>query len=116
MSDKMRCDVMALLAGAAVASVLAAAHAQEPATTGATSPHIDIARVKPVDRMSPGLRLSDDIARVMPVDRMSPGLRLSDDRVDLMQNFSLSSRQGVGGAWQTPVVAPDAFDERYGHW
>jgi hypothetical protein len=93
------CDVMALLAGAAVAAVLAAAHAQEPATTGTTAPHIDIARVKPVDRM-PG------------------GLRLSDDRVDLMQDFSLSSRAGVGAAWQTPpyVAAPDDFDERYGHW
>ena len=35
-----------------------------------------------------------------------------------MQDFSLSSRQGVGGAWRTPpyVAAPDAFDERYGHW
>jgi hypothetical protein len=94
-----RCDVMALLAGAAVASALAAAHAQEPATTGTTAPHIDIARVK-------------------PVDRMPRGLRLSDDRVDLMQDFSLSSRAGVGAAWQTPpyVAAPDDFDERYGHW
>jgi hypothetical protein len=99
MFDKRRCDVMALLAGAAVASVLAAARAQEPATTGTTSPHIDIARVK-------------------PVDRMPRGLRLSDDRVDLMQDFSLSSRQGVGGAWRTPpyVAAPDAFDDRYGQW
>jgi hypothetical protein len=90
---------MALLAVAAVASVLAVAHAQEPATTGTTSPHIDMARVK-------------------PVDRMAPGLRLSDDRVDLMQDFSLSSRRGVGGTWQTPpyVAAPDPFDERYGHW
>jgi hypothetical protein len=58
------------------------------------------------------------MARVKPVDRMAPGLRLSDERVDLMQDFSLSSRRGIGGAWQTPpyVAAPDAFDERYGHW
>ena len=79
--------------------MLAAAHAQEPATTGTTAPHIDMARVK-------------------PVDRMPPGLRLSDDRVDLMQDFSLSSRAGVGAAWQTPpyVATPDDFDERYGHW
>lgn len=98
MPGTRQCDVMALLAGAAVASMLAVARAQEPATTGTTSPHIDMARVKPVDRMAPG--------------------RLSDDRVDLMQDFSLSSRQGIGGAWQTPpyVAAPDAFDERYGHW
>lgn len=94
-----RCDVMALLAAAAVASVLAAARAQEPATTGTTAPHIDMARVK-------------------PVERMPPGLRLSDDRVDLMQDFSLSSRAGIGGTWRTPpyVAAPDPFDERYGHW
>jgi hypothetical protein len=90
---------MALLAGAAVASALAAAHAQEPATTGTTAPHIDMARVR-------------------PVDHMAPGLRLSDERVDLMQGFSLAGRQGIGGAWQTPpyVAAPDPFDERYGHW
>lgn len=99
MPGTRRCDVMALLAGAAVASMLAVARAEEPATTGTTSPHIDMARVR-------------------PVDRMPPGLRLSDERVDLMQDFSLSSRRGIGGAWQTPpyVAAPDAFDERYGHW
>ena len=99
MPGTRRCDLMALLAGAAVASMLAAAHAQDPATTGTTAPHIDIARVK-------------------PVDRMAPGLRLSDDRVDLMQDFSLASRQGIGGTWQTPpyVAVPDPFDERYGHW
>src|SRR4029450_1755986 len=98
MPGKRRCDVMALLAGAAVASVLAVARAQEPATTGTTSPHIDMARVKPVDRMAPG--------------------RLSDDRGELVQDLSLPSRPGIGGAWQTPpyVAAPDAFDERYGHW
>jgi hypothetical protein len=99
MPGTRRCDVMALLAGAVLASALAAARAQEPATTGTASPHIDIARVK-------------------PVDHMPSGLRLSDDRVDLMQHFSLSSRQGVGSTWQTPpyVAAPDPFDERYGHW
>jgi hypothetical protein len=96
-----RCDFMALLAGAAVVSPLLAAQAQESATTGvtATSPQIEIARAKPVD--------------AMPSD-----LRLSDGRVDLMNDFSLSSRQGVGRAWEIPpyVAPPDAFDERYGEW
>ena len=96
-----RCEFIALFAGAAVASPLLAAHAQEPATTGvtATSPQIEIARAKPVD--------------TMPSD-----LRLSDARVDLMNDFSLSSRQGVGRAWEIPpyVALPDAFDERYGRW
>jgi hypothetical protein len=96
-----RRDFMALLAGAAVASPLPAAHAQEAATTGVTaaSPQIEIARAKPVD--------------TMPSD-----LRLSDSHVDLMSDFSLSSRQGVGIAWEIPpyVAPPDAFDERYGQW
>jgi hypothetical protein len=49
---------------------------------------------------------------------MPSDLRLSDGRVDLMNDFSLSSRQGVGRAWEIPpyVAPPDAFDERYGEW
>ena len=96
-----RCDLMALLAGAAVASPLLAAHAQEPATTGvtATSPQIEIARAK-------------------PADPMPSNLRLSDGRVGLMKDFSLSSRQGIGAAWEIPpyIAPPDVFDERYGQW
>ena len=42
----------------------------------------------------------------------------SDDPIDLMKDFSLSSAQAIGGAWQTPpYIAPAAtFDERYGQW
>jgi hypothetical protein len=39
-----------------------------------------------------------EVARVKPVDRMSPDLRLSDNLIDLMSDFSLSSAQGIGGA------------------
>ena len=97
-----RCDFVALLAaGGVVASPLLTARAQEPATMGVTaaSPQIEIARAK-------------------PVDAMPPGLRLSDGHVDLMKNFSLSSLQGVGDAWEIPpyIAPPDAFDERYGQW
>ena len=58
------------------------------------------------------------IVRVKPVDRPPPNLRLSDDPIDLMKDFSLSSAQAIGGAWQTPpYIAPAAtFDERYGQW
>ena len=101
MLGRRRRDFMALLAGAAVASPLLTAHAQEAATTGVTaaSPQIEIARAK-------------------PVDAMPSNLRLGDDRVDLMNDFSLSSRQGVGSAWEIPpyVTPPDAFNERYGEW
>jgi hypothetical protein len=54
------------------------------------------------------------MARVKPVDRMPPNLRLSDDLIDLMKDFSLSSAQAIGGAWGTPLLTP--FDERYGQW
>ena len=68
-------------------------------TTKATLPQIEIARVKRVDRMPPNPRLSDDL-------------------IDLMKDFSLSSAQGIGGAWEAPsYIGPaDAFDERYGRW
>jgi hypothetical protein len=92
---------ISLLAGAAAWSL--AAHAQESATMRATKtttvtlPQIEVARVKPVDRMPSNLRLSDDL-------------------IDLMNGFSLSSAQAIGGAWGTPLRPPTPFDERYGRW
>jgi len=90
---------IALLGGMAAAWSLAA-HAQESATmqvtepTTATLPQIEMARVKPVDRPPPNLRLSEGL-------------------IDLMKDFSLSSTQGIGGAWLRPSTP---FDERYGQW
>jgi hypothetical protein len=57
-----------------------------------------------------------EIARVKPVDRPPPNLRLSDDRIDLMKDFSLSSGQAIGGAWGIPPRPSTPFDERYGQW
>jgi hypothetical protein len=82
-----------------------AAHADAPGTrranqtVTATLPHIEMARVK-------------------PVDQPSPTARLNDGSIDLLKDFSLSSSQGIGEAWEIPqYVAPgDAFDERYGRW
>ncbi len=91
------------LFGGVAAAWLLAAHAQESATMGmtkattATLPQIEVARVKPVDRMPTNLRLSDDL-------------------IDLMQEFSLSSAHAIGGAWGIPVRPPTLFDERYGRW
>jgi len=48
-----------------------------------------------------------------PVDRPPPNLRLSEGLIDLMKDFSLSSAQGIGGAWLRPSTP---FDERYGQW
>jgi hypothetical protein len=70
-----------------------AAYAQEPATMPATSgttaslPQIEVARVKPVDQVLPNVRLSDDV-------------------IDLMKAFSLSSAEGIGGAWGAPLRPP----------
>jgi hypothetical protein len=78
-----------------------AAYAQEPATMPATSgttaslPQIEVARVKPVDQVLPNVRLSDDV-------------------IDLMKAFSLSSAEGIGGAWGAPLRPPTPFDERFG--
>jgi hypothetical protein len=54
-----------------------------------------------------------EMARVKPVDRPPPNLRLSEGLIDLMKDFSLSSAQGIGAAWLRPSTP---FDERYGQW
>ena len=60
--------------------------------------------------------LQIEIARVKPVDRLPPHLRLSDKPIDLMKDFRLSSDQAIGGAWGIPLRASTPFDERYGQW
>jgi len=85
------------LFGGVAAAWSFAAHAQDSATPTATSTQIEVARVKPVDRMSSDLRLSDNV-------------------IDLMKDFRLSSALGVGGAWKIPPRASTPFDARYGQW
>ena len=87
------------LFGAMAAAWSIAAYGQESATSGTTAslPQIEVARVKPVDQVLPNVRLSDDV-------------------IDLMKAFSLSSAEGIGGAWGAPLRPPTPFDERFGHW
>ena len=89
------------LFGAIAAAWSIAAYAPEsatmPATSGTTASLIEVARVKPVDQVLPNVRLSDDV-------------------IDLMKAFSLSSAEGIGGAWGAPLRPPTPFDERFGQW
>jgi hypothetical protein len=96
-------EFISLFVGVAAAWSLAA-HAQESGTLGTT---------KATTATLPQIK----VARVKPVDRTPPNLRLSDDRIDLMTGgFSLSSAQAIGGAWEIPVRPPTPFDARYGQW
>ncbi len=101
----MRCRKFISLFGGVAAAWSLEAFGQESATMPETNPATStLPQIK--------------IVRVKPVDRMPPNLRLNDDAIDLMKDFSLSSAQAIGGAWETPpYIAPAAtFDERYGQW
>jgi hypothetical protein len=99
----MKCHKFISLFGGVAAVWSLAAHAQESATMGmtkaptATSPRIEVARVKSVDGIPPRPRLSDEL-------------------IDLMRGVSLSGGEGIGGAWGTPMHPSTPFDERYGQW
>ena len=100
----MRCHRFISLLGGVTAAWSFAAHAQDSATVGTTK--------------APTVETSTqiEVVRVKPVDRMSPDLRLSDKLVDLMKEFSLSSAHGIGGAWGLPPGGSTGFDSRYGQW
>ena len=81
-----------------VAVLVGATHGIEG--TAVSNPHIDIARVK-------------------PIDLTAPAFRLGEGQVDLTRASDLSGPIGIGGAWQTPpyvALSDDPFDERYGAW
>ena len=89
-----------LIFGICAAASLVPVLAQDDAIHGISNPHIDIARVK-------------------PIDLTAPAFRLGEGQVDLTRASDLSGPIGIGGAWQTPpyvALSGDPFDERYGAW
>jgi hypothetical protein len=94
----MRCHRFISLFGG-VAACSFAAHAQDPVTVGKTTTSTQI-----------------EVVRVNSVESMSADLRLGDNLIDLMKGFSLSSSEGIGGAWSIPARASTPFDARYGQW
>src|SRR2546427_13130247 len=95
----MRRRAFISLFGVLAAASSLAAHAQESATMRPT-----------------GTLAQIEVARVKPVDRSPPNLRLSDDMIDLMKDFSLSTAQAIGGAWGAPLRPPTPFAGGYGEW
>jgi hypothetical protein len=57
-----------------------------------------------------------EMARVKPIAKMTLNPRLGDDAISLMKDVSLSSIHGIGAAWGAPLLPPTPFDERYGRW
>src|ERR671934_960392 len=98
----MRCHRFISLLGGVTAAWSFAAHAQDSATVGTTK--------APTATTSTQI----EVVRVKPVDRMSPDLRLSDNLIDLMKDSNLPSAQGIGGAWSIPPRASTPFEARYG--
>ena len=92
MGARMRGRKFISLFGGVAAAWSLEAHAQESATMGAT-------------KATTAVLSQIEVARVKPVDAMPPKLRLSDNLIDLMEDFSLSSAQGIGFAWRIPPRA-----------
>jgi hypothetical protein len=44
-----------------------------------------------------------EMARVKPADKMTSNPRLGDGVISLMKDFSLSSVHGIGSAWGSPL-------------
>ena len=60
-----------------------------------------------------------EVVRVKPVEARDRNYRLGDGRVRLLEGFDLSGPRGIGGIWEAPAsikLRPDTFDARYGEW
>jgi hypothetical protein len=91
LSRHTRWRVVIILLSSLAATWPLAARAQEPAmmqpnqSTTATSPKIDVVRVKPLDPAAP-----------------KPRFQLKDGMVDLMKTSTLGGLEGIGHTWKLP--------------
>jgi len=86
------------LGGATVVWPLAAIAQLATPPTQATTPQIQVVRVKPIDPAVPKVRF-----------------QLSDGSVDLTRGFSLGGFEGIGGTWKM-LPTDETFDARFGRW
>ena len=60
-----------------------------------------------------------EVVRVKPIEAKEQNYRLGDGHVRLLEGLDLSGSRGIGGLWEAPAsvrLQTDTFDMRYGEW
>jgi hypothetical protein len=93
-------------------------HEKEAQLTEATTQQESSPSMQPTEVMaatSPQI----EMVRVKPVEIREPGYRLGDGLVGLFEGLDLSGHRGIGNIWELPAhikLPVDTFEARYGEW